>query len=82
MKSETTNTSIAKKPEVIRLNLVISPELNDLLQHLADTSHSTKAQLLRKAIALFDIAVDAKDKNKRLGIFNAENQIECEIIGI
>ena len=41
----------------VRLNVNITPELNSRLDLLAEQSGTTKSELLRKAIALIDLAV-------------------------
>jgi predicted transcriptional regulator len=66
----------------IRLSLVVSPELNDVLEDLADASHSTKSEVLRKAIALFDVASAAKQKNQKIGILDQDDKVVKEIVGI
>lgn len=68
--------------ERIRLSLDVSPELNDRLEVLADRSHSSKSDVLRKAIALMDVAVQARDEGKRLGIAEKGQPLSTEIIGI
>jgi hypothetical protein len=66
----------------IRLSLVVSPELNEKLEGLAKSSHSTKSDVLRRAIALFDLASQAKQKDQKVGILNQDDQVVKEIVGI
>jgi predicted transcriptional regulator len=66
----------------VRLSLVVSPELNDTLEELAQRSHSTKSDILRKALALFDVASQAKQKDQKIGILDQDDQVVKEIIGI
>jgi predicted transcriptional regulator len=66
----------------VRLSLIVSPELNETLQELADKSHSTKSDVLRKAIALFDVAAQAKEKDQRIGILDQDDKVVKEIVGI
>lgn len=68
--------------ESVRLSLVVSPELNARLEKLAAAEHSSKTEILKKAIALFDVAYQAKTEDKRLGIFGSNKQLETEIVGI
>lgn len=68
--------------ESVRLSVVVSPELNARLEKLAEAEHSTKTEILKKAIALFDVAHDAKAQDKRLGIFDKDKQLEVEIVGL
>ena len=66
----------------VRLSLVVSPELNETLQELADRQHSTKSEVLRKAIALYDVAAEAKQKDQRIGILDKDRRVVTEIVGI
>lgn len=68
--------------EPVRLSLTISPELNARLDELASSSHSTKSEILRKAIALFDVVAEAKAEKKRFGILDQNKQLLTEIVGI
>jgi predicted transcriptional regulator len=68
--------------ESIRLSLSISPELNARLDNLAQSGHTTKSEILRKAIALFDVAAQAKAENNRLGVLDQNKRLLSEIIGI
>jgi predicted transcriptional regulator len=77
-----TTSAKAESRADIRLSLIVSPELNDTLEELADRSHSTKSEVLRKAIALFDLAAQAKQKEQRIGILDKDDKIVKEIVGI
>jgi len=67
----------------VRLSLDVSPELNHLLEELADQTGTTKSDVLRKAIALMDVAVDAKREGKRVYISDrAPEGASREIVGI
>ena len=68
--------------EAIRLSLAVSPELNDRLEHLALSGHMSKSEVLRKAIALFDVVAEAKAEKKRFGILDQNKQLVTEIVGI
>lgn len=68
--------------ESIRLSLSVSPELNARLDVLAQTGHTSKSEILRKAIALFDVAAQAKAQNNRLGVLDQDKRLVSEIIGI
>ncbi len=68
--------------ESVRLSLVVSPELNERLEQLAANGHTSKSEILRKAIALFDVVAEAKAEKKRIGILDQNKQLETEIVGI
>jgi predicted transcriptional regulator len=68
--------------ETVRLSLTLSPELNDRLEQLATSSHTTKTEILRKAIALYDVVAEAKTEKKRFGILDKNKNVLTEIVGI
>lgn len=68
--------------EKVRLSLDISPELNALLEMLADKTGGTKSDVLRKAISLMEVAVEAKRQGKKFGIAERDQQLSTEIIGL
>ena len=73
---------MSSENEPIRLSLTISPELNARLDELAAASYSTKSEILRKAIALFDVVSEAKAEKKRFGILDQNKKLLTEIIGL
>lgn len=73
---------MAAEKDSVRLSLVVSPELNERLEQLAVSGHTTKSEILRKAIALFDIVAEAKAEKKRIGILDQNKHLETEIVGI
>ncbi|HEX5165917.1 MAG TPA: ribbon-helix-helix protein, CopG family [Thermomicrobiales bacterium] len=76
-------TSTHDKRNRVRLSLEVPQELNALLEELAAETDSTKSEVLRKAIALMDVAVDAKREGKRVFV---SDQVPAgasrEIVGI
>ena len=66
----------------IRLSLDISPEANALLESLASSIGGTKSEVLRKGIALMQIAIDAKRQGKKFGIAEKDQALATEIVGI
>jgi predicted transcriptional regulator len=68
--------------ENVRLSLSVSPELNEKLEQMATSSHTTKSEILRKAIALFDVVTEAKSEKKRFGILDQDKRLLTEIVGI
>lgn len=68
--------------DTIRLSLAVSPELNARLDYLAATGHTSKSEILRKAIALFDVVAEAKSEKKRFGILDQDKHLLTEIVGI
>ena len=79
---KTTRGSPKNEKEKVRLSLDISPELNALLESLATTTGGTKSDVLRKAIALMEVAVDAKRRGLKLGLAEKDQPLVTEIIGL
>lgn len=77
-----TSAAREKSDDVVRLSLALSPELNNRLTELATVSHTTKSEVLRKAVALYDVAFEARKHQRKLGILDSENRLVTEIIGL
>lgn len=77
-----TQKTLDQERTKVRLSLDISPEMNTLLESLAGNIGGTKSDVLRKAIALMEVAVDAKRQGKKFGIAEKDQQLATEIIGI
>lgn len=65
----------------VRLSLEVSEELNEALDRMAETMHSSKSDVLRKSVALIDLALREKNNGNHLGVFNNDQKIVKEIIG-
>lgn len=68
--------------ERVRLSLDISPELNSLLEEIASKTGGTKSDVLRKAIALMEVAVDGKRRGLKLGLAEKDQPLATEIVGL
>ena len=68
--------------ETVRLSLEVSTALNRTLEEMAAQTHSSKSEILRKAIALMELAIRAKNEGNRFGIANKDQQLATEIVGI
>ena len=66
----------------VRLNFVVSPEVNEVLETLAHKTGGTKTEVFRRAIALMDAVVDAKQQGKKIGIADKDQPLVTEIISI
>jgi predicted transcriptional regulator len=73
---------MAADNEPIRLTLTMSPALNAKLEPLATANCATKAEILRKAIAPYELAYRASLKERRLGMFDEDDRLVTEIVGI
>lgn len=66
--------------DMVRLNLDLSPELNEILEELANKIGGSKSDVLRQAITLMQVMVIAKEQTNKLGIAEADQLIANEII--
>ncbi|MCM2496041.1 ribbon-helix-helix domain-containing protein [Burkholderia glumae] len=68
--------------EPVRLSVSLSAELNDRLDQLARSSGATKTDILRRALALYDVAAEAKQQKNKIGILDQDRKVVSEIVGI
>jgi predicted transcriptional regulator len=66
----------------VRLNFVVSSEINETLEELANKTGGTKTEVFRRAIALMEVIVDAKEQGKKVGIADKDRNLVTEIVGI
>jgi hypothetical protein len=72
-----TGTATAR---VVR-NLAMSPEANELLASLAQETGSSEGDVLRLAIGMFKVAVDAKKQGKHVGVAGSPEALDLELVG-
>lgn len=70
------------KTQRIQINLDLSPELYETLNNLAQQINGDNAEVLLKAIALMEVAVEAKQKGKHIWIADENQNLETEVFGI
>lgn len=66
----------------VRLTLELSPELNASLENIAERTCSSKSDILRKAIALIEVAVRAKEEGRRFGVAQPGQELATEVVGL
>jgi len=66
----------------IRLSLELSAPLYDMLTTLAVETHSSRADVLRRALALMQVAVEARKKGQKLGLVDEDQKLAEEITGL
>ena len=66
----------------VRLNVNITDELNNRLETLAAAGGMTKSDLLRRAIALMEVASEESAKGNRLAITDKKHKVLREIVGL
>lgn len=71
-----------KRSATVRLSLDMSPEANDLLERLALDNGTTKSQILRRAVALYHAAYEAKVSGKSVGVLDKDRNIVTEFVGL
>jgi predicted transcriptional regulator len=76
----TSDEQIKKEKGTVRLSLDVSVELNKLINQLAKETNSTKSDVLRRAVTLLNVAIDAKQQGKKIGIAEKDQPLTTEII--
>ncbi|WP_392535211.1 DNA-binding protein [Nostoc sp. C117] len=71
-----------EKKQRIQINLDLSPKLYETINNLAQQMNGDRVEVLLKAIALLEIAVEAKQKNKHIWIADENQNLETQITGI
>jgi hypothetical protein len=66
----------------VRLTLDLSPELDNLVGRLAAETGGTKSDVMRKSIALMELAVEAKRAGRKFGIAHEGQSLATEIVGL
>ena len=66
----------------MHFSLTMSPAANDVLEEIAASQHTTKSDVLRKAIGLVKLADDARRGNRKIGVYDAERNVFLEIVGL
>ncbi|MFG1319696.1 ribbon-helix-helix domain-containing protein [Xanthobacter autotrophicus] len=67
----------------VRLNLVLSDELNREIDKAAADSETNKSEILRKALQLYLAARDGKQRGLKLGLVEPKTEkLQTEIIGL
>jgi hypothetical protein len=53
-----------------------------MLEKLAEENGTNKSEILRKALALFEVANEAKEQGNKLGVVSKDRQVLAEIVGL
>ena len=65
-----------------RTTLDISLELNAKLLNIAEATGGTQCDVLQKCIVLMEIAIQARQQGKKVGMVNQNQPLATEITGI
>lgn len=63
-----------------RLSVDVSPSLNRAIEKLASRMNGSKAEVLRRAFTLLQLAVEAQDNGKKLGVAEKGQQLSTELV--
>ncbi|HXY99391.1 MAG TPA: hypothetical protein VEI03_05295 [Stellaceae bacterium] len=69
------------RSQKVRLTLDVSEGLNEILEDIAAESGVTKSEVIRKAVAMLDVAHKAAREGKQLTI-SKDGKIEKQIVGL
>jgi hypothetical protein len=72
------------RPNLIRLNVDVTQDVNDFLDSFADQTGTSKSEAMRRAFALLRIASDEKKRHRSMGFVSAERDtvLETKIVGV
>jgi len=66
----------------VRYSLLISADLDSRLEALAQERAMSKADILRRGLALYEVAVSAQAAGNRFGIVDPDDRLTTEIVGL
>jgi hypothetical protein len=64
------------------MNITISDDLAAKLNVLSDQDDTTKSEIFRKALTLFDVAREGKKDGKKLALIGDGGKVVTEIVGL
>ena len=67
---------------MVRMNITISDNLASELDALSAQSDTSKSEIFRKALTLFDLAQEGKREGKKLALISNGGQNITEIVGL
>ncbi len=66
----------------VKMSLHLSPDTNKILEKLCEDNHLTKSDLLRRSLALMEVALKYKKKGGHLIVVDDDNNKMSEIVGL
>jgi hypothetical protein len=64
-----------------KVEIELSPEAAEMLEHLMDQTGDTPSDLFRKAIALYKVASEAHREGLAVGAAKSADPLEAEFVG-
>jgi predicted transcriptional regulator len=68
--------------EKVRLNLQVSAALNSVLEEIAESTSSSRSEVIRQALALMKVAHEAKQEGRHIGLVSDPSRLDTEIVGL
>lgn len=68
--------------QLVRLNVNITKEMDSRLNELAEAKGMTKSDMLRRALALFDLVANESNKGNKLAITSDSHEVLRELVGV
>lgn len=65
-----------------RVSVDLSSQLNARLEEISARHGLSKVDIMRRSFALFDVAIQMKERDERMGVFDQEGRLIREIVGI
>lgn len=66
---------------MVRLNLNVSDDLNQALERMAAETETTKSEILRKALTLYEVAREGSKEGKKISLVDGD-KVVTEIVGL
>lgn len=67
----------------VRLNVILSDDLNREIDRVAEEAESNKSEILRKALQLYLAAREGKQRGLKLGLVEPTTEkLQTEIVGL
>lgn len=68
--------------EKVRLSLLLTQELNQSLEKIAEDTGGNRTDVLRQAVALIKIAHEARLEGRHIGLVDDRSKLDTEIVGV
>jgi len=67
----------------VRLNVILSDDLNREIDRVAEEAETNKSEILRKALQLYLAAREGKQRGMKIGLVDSStDKLQTEIIGL
>lgn len=66
----------------VRLNIVLSDDLNREIDRAAEEAATTKSEIMRKALHLYLVAREGSQRGMKVGLAADTSKLETEFVGL